>query len=229
MGLVFNGLLLGVPLGLTILGASRGIQREAMTLIGILLGALLAELWGPIWGPNNATRFNQDIGNTTAWISIILLLICTIFIGYGGALLLPSRKQLALGRSRWFGAGAGLFNGILLLSLILRYGNVYNNDLLISEWAASSRVAMVFIERFPTMLLFGVVAIAVLVNLRLLQRLIFKLHGKETKKEEKKKVEEKPADPPKPPEPKPPAPDTVNNPILRDLILAEIKKDKPPA
>ncbi len=229
MGLVFNGLLLGVPLGLTILGASRGIQREAMTLIGILLGALLAELWGPIWGPNNATRFNQDIADTTAWISIILLLICTIFIGYGGALLLPSRKQLALGRSRWFGAGAGLFNGILLLSLILRYGNVYNNDLMLSPWAASSRVAMVFIERFPTMLLFGVVAIAVLVNLRLLQRLIFKIHGKETKKEEKKKVEEKPADPPKPPEPKPPAPDTVNNPILRDLILAEIKKDKPPA
>ncbi|MBM7841758.1 CvpA family protein [Herpetosiphon giganteus] len=229
MGLVFNGLLLGVPLGLTILGASRGIQREAMTLIGILLGALLAELWGPIWGPNNATRFNQDIADTTAWISIILLLICTIFIGYGGALLLPSRKQLALGRSRWFGAGAGLFNGILLLSLILRYGNVYNNDLMLSPWAASSRVAMVFIERFPTMLLFGVVAIAVLVNLRLLQRLIFKIHGKETKKEEKKKVEKKPADPPKPPEPKPPAPDTVNNPILRDLILAEIKKDKPPA
>ena len=229
MGLVFNGLLLGVPLGLTILGASRGIQREAMTLIGILLGALLAELWGPIWGPNNATRFNQDIADTTAWISIILLLICTIFIGYGGALLLPSRKQLALGRSRWFGAGAGLFNGILLLSLILRYGNVYNNDLMLSPWAASSRVAMVFIERFPTMLLFGVVAIAVLVNLRLLQRLIFKIHGKETKKEEKKKVEEKPADPPNPPEPKPPAPDTVNNPILRDLILAEIKKDKPPA
>ncbi|MFD3164812.1 CvpA family protein [Herpetosiphon sp. NSE202] len=229
MGLVFNGLLLGVPLGLTILGASRGIQREAMTLIGILLGALLAELWGPIWGPNNATRFNQDIADTTAWISIILLLICTIFIGYGGALLLPSRKQLALGRSRWFGAGAGLFNGILLLSLILRYGNVYNNDLMLSPWAASSRVAMVFIERFPTMLLFGVVAIAVLVNLRLLQRLIFKIHGKETKKEATKKVEEKPADPPKPPEPKPPAPDTVNNPILRDLILAEIKKDKPPA
>ncbi|WP_110514896.1 CvpA family protein [Herpetosiphon llansteffanensis] len=229
MGLVFNVLLLGVPLGLTILGATRGIQREAMTLIGILLGALLAELWGPIWGPNNATRFNQDIADTTAWISIILLLICTIFIGYGGALLLPSRKQLALGRSRWFGAGAGLFNGILLLSLILRYGNVYNNDLMLSPWAASSRVAMVFVERFPTMLLFGVVAIAVLVNLRLLQRLIFKIHGKETKKEEKKKVEEKPADPPKPPEPKPPAPDTVNNPILRDLILAEIKKDKPPA
>ncbi|XSG75388.1 CvpA family protein [Herpetosiphon llansteffanensis] len=229
MGLVFNVLLLGVPLGLTILGATRGIQREAMTLIGILLGALLAELWGPIWGPNNATRFNQDIADTTAWISIILLLICTIFIGYGGALLLPSRKQLALGRSRWFGAGAGLFNGILLLSLILRYGNVYNNDLMLSEWAASSRVATLFVERFPTMLLFGVVAIAVLVNLRLLQRLIFKIHGKETKKEDKKKVEEKPAGPPKPPEPKPPAPDTVNNPILRDLILAEIKKDKPPA
>ncbi len=227
MGLVFNVLLLGVPLGLIVLGASRGIQREAMTLIGILLGALLAELWGPIWGPNNATRFNQDIADTTAWISIILLLICTIFIGYGGALLLPSRKQLALGRSRWFGAGAGLFNGILLLSLILRYGNVYNNDLMLSEWVASSRVATLFVERFPTILLFGVVAIAVLVNLRLLQRLIFKIHGKETKKDEKKKLEEKPA-PPKPPEPKPPAPDTVNNPILRDLILAEIKKDKPP-
>ncbi|GAA5529801.1 CvpA family protein [Herpetosiphon gulosus] len=229
MGLVFNGLLLGIPLGLTVLGASRGIQREAMTLIGILLGALLAELWGPIWGPNNATRFNQDIANTTAWVSIILLLVCTIFIGYGGALLLPSRKQLAQGRSRWFGAGAGLFNGILLLSLILRYGNVYNNDLMVSVWAADSRVAMLFIERFPTMLLVGIVSIAVIVNLRLLQRLIYKIHGKETKPEEKKKAEEKPATPPPPPEPKPPAPDTVNNPILRDLILAEIKKDKPPA
>lgn len=238
MGIVLDGLLGGIPLVLALLGFQRGIQREAMTLIGILLGALLVEIWAPTWAIANATRFDNDVAGTQALISVVLLLFSSIFIGYGGALLLPSRKQLAQGSARWYGVLAGGINGLLLVGLLLRYASIRSGIGVPSPGIAQTRIGPVLTERLPTLLLMGMLAGSSIVMVRLIQRLLFKLHGKPVAAKAGGKpaaakptvkpvtVAPKPvvAAAPKAESPKPPTPDSTTNPILRDLLLDEHKK-----
>ena len=234
MSVVLDGMLLALLVVFAALGVGRGIQREAMTLIGILLGAVLAEMWSPVWAITNAARFNQDVAGTQALIALALLLGCAIFIGYGGALLLASRRQLAQGRARVFGGIAGAINGLLLLGFVLRYATPKIEPAPVPLFA-TTRIGSLLIQRLPTLLLFGALAGVAIVLVRLIQRLLVKIHGKSseaaTKPAAKPVTAAKPAaaappPAPKPEPPKPPAPDSTTNPVLRDLLLQEHKKTK---
>ena len=238
MSVVLDGVLLALVVVFAALGVGRGIQREAVTLIGILLGAVLAEMWSPVWAITNAARFNQDVAGTQALIALALVLGCAIFIGYGGALLLPSRRQLAQGRARVFGGIAGAINGLLLLGFVLRYATPKIEPAPVPLFA-TTRIGSLLIQRLPTLLLFGALAGVAIVLVRLIQRLLVKIHGKaaQTATKPAAKPAAKPvtaaakpaaaAPPtPKPEPPKPPAPDSTTNPVLRDLLLQEHKKPK---
>ena len=237
MSVVLDGMLLALLVVFAALGVGRGIQREAMTLIGILLGAVLADMWSPVWAVANAARFNQDVAGTQALIALALLLGCAIFVGYGGALLLPSRRQLAQGRARVFGGIAGAINGLLLLGFVLRYATLKIEPAPVPLFA-TTRIGSLLIQRLPTLLLFGALAGVAIVLVRLIQRLLVKIHGKAAqtatkpaaKPAAKPVTSAKPAaappPAPKPEPPKPPAPDSTTNPVLRDLLLQEHKKTK---
>jgi hypothetical protein len=245
---VLDILLAAMPLVFAVLGFQRGIQREAMTLIGILLGALLVEIWAEPWAISNAVRFANDVAGAQALISVVLLLFSAIFIGYGGAVLLPSRKQLAQGSARWFGVVAGGVNGLLLIGLLLRYASLRSGLGIPAPLIAQTRVGGLLTARLPTLLLFGMLGGALIVVVRLVQRLLFKLHAKPEPVAAKpgaakpatsaaKPGAAKPATSvagapaaaapkPKPDPPKVPTPDSTTNPILRDLLLEEHKKAK---
>lgn len=235
MAVVLDILLAVMPIVFAVLGFQRGIQREAMTLIGILLGALLAEIWAESWAIANAARFDNDVAGTQALISVLLLLFSAIFIGYGGAVLLPSRRQLAQGSARFYGVVAGGINGLLLIGLLLRYASLRIGLGVPAPLIAQTRVGGLLTERLPLLLLFGMVGGAVIVLVRLIQRLLFKLHAKPAAKPvaaASKPVGAAAAKPaaataaPKPvvAAPKAPTPDSTTNPILRDLLLDEHKK-----
>ena len=228
MSVVLDGVVLALLVVFAALGVGRGIQREAMTLIGILLGAVLAEMWSPVWAVANAARFNQDVAGTQALIALALLLGCAIFVGYGGALLLPSRRQLAQGRARVFGGIAGAINGLLLLGFVLRYATPKIEPAPVPLFA-TTRIGSLLIQRLPTLLLFGALAGVAIVLVRLIQRLLVKIHGKAAQTATKPAAKPAAAAPPpapKPEPPKPPAPDSTTNPVLRDLLLQEHKKTK---
>jgi hypothetical protein len=235
VGLVLDVALMAMPVVFAALGVGRGIQREAMTLIGILLGALLAEMWAPLWAEANAARFNQDKVGTQALLAMGLLLGSAIFVGYGGALLLPSRRELAQGRSRLFGGLAGAVNGTLLLGFVLRYGNLRAGPGETLPLLAGTRLGPLLTARMPNILLIGAAGGVAIVVVRLIQRLLFKLHAKPEAKPAARPAA-KPAGQAAPaakaattqkvvaPAPRPPAPDSTSNPILRDLLLDEHKK-----
>ncbi len=178
MAVVLDILLTVMPIVFAVLGFQRGIQREAMTLIGILLGALLVEIWAEPWAIANAVRFDNDVAGTQAFISVLLLLFSAIFIGYGGAVLLPSRRQLAQGSARIYGVAAGGVNGLLLIGLLLRYASLRTGLGIPGPQIAQTRVGGLLTERLPMLLLFGMLGGALIVVVRLVQRVLFKLHGK---------------------------------------------------
>ncbi len=234
MNLIYDVLLLSVPVVLTLLGFYRGIQREALTLTGILLGALLGEWWAPTWATSSATRFNQNQQVLQVLIADGLLLLTAIFVGYGGALLLPSRRTLAKGMGRTYGAILGGLNGMFLIGVLLR-----NAARALPEQrpiVAETRLGPILAERLPLLTLWAVLGGSVVVVVLLITRLLQRLHGdpaKQKKQQEAKaaaaKAATKPAEPPKPvepPKPELPKPETVTDPILRDLLIAERTKTK---
>lgn len=178
MHIVLDLLLIGVPVLLALLGFSRGVQREAMTLIGVLLGGMLAEMWGPVWGPALAQNLNKDPLLMRALISDGLLLFSAVFIGYGGGLLLPPRKKINKGVARFYGAIGGVVNGLLILGLLLRYADLRAPEAAATPGnVAATRLGPLLIERLPLMLLAGAGVGAVVVTFRLIQRILVRLHG----------------------------------------------------
>lgn len=224
MSVVLDFLLLAVPITLAILGTQRGIQREAVSLIGILLGALLAEWFAESWAITNAPRYNQDPLFLKALAADALLVFCAVFIGYGGALLLPSRRSMAKGSARFFGLLVGFANGLMLEGMLLR--NVSAPDA-IPERITLTRIGPFLVTKLPQLLLSAVFVGTIVVLVRLVMKLLLKIHKGPEKKEEPKKEAAKPApEPPKPAPIKPPPVHTISDPILRDLLLHEESKTR---
>lgn len=215
-----------VPIMLAFLGFGRGIQREATSLIGILLGALLADIWAPIWGPGNAAQFNQDPLMMQAIIADLLLIGSTIFIGYGGALLLPSRRQIAKGPGRFYGALAGGLNGLLIEGLLLRYASLAAGAGFVPANVAATRLGPLLSTQFARLLLLGTCIGGMIVLVRLLQRLLGKIHGKSAPTPPKPALKPvpKPVVPAEKPAPKQPVPVTTSNALLQDLLESDPKK-----
>ncbi|HEY1015014.1 MAG TPA: CvpA family protein [Herpetosiphonaceae bacterium] len=193
MHIVLDLLLIGVPGLLALLGFNRGIQREAMTLIGVLLGGMLAEIWGPVWGPALAQNLNKDPQLMRAIVSDGLLLFSAVFIGYGGGLLLPSRKKINKGVARFYGALGGVVNGLLILGLLLRYAELRAPEAAEIENIAATRLGPLLIERLPLMLLAGTGVGAAVVTVRLIQRILVRLHGTPKPADAAKPAQAKPA------------------------------------
>ena len=222
MNFVLDILLIGVPTLLFVLGWWRGIQREALTLCGILLGALLAEWWAPVWAENN-TILNRDPATLKAWISSGLLLFTSTFLGYGGALLLPSRRRLAQGITRIYGALVGGLNGLLMTGLLMRYSieQRAGEDVPVE----ATRFSLVLAERLPFFLLWGVIGATIVVLFSLVTRVLVRIHKGPSVEPQASKEKSAPIQPrPEPFMPKPPRPDTVQDPILRDLLADEYGK-----
>ncbi|GIV97870.1 MAG: hypothetical protein KatS3mg057_2527 [Herpetosiphonaceae bacterium] len=170
--LVFDALLLSVPILLSLLGVGRGGTREAVTLIGILGGALLGALWREPWGVALARSMAQDQRLMQAVVFDMLLLGTTILIGYGGALLLPPRQRiLRLPGSRLAGGLLGALNGLLLVGLLL-WSAAEAGSRGISGIVTGTRLGALIGNRLPLLLLVLTAAVAVLIVLTLLRRFL---------------------------------------------------------
>jgi uncharacterized membrane protein required for colicin V production len=121
-----------VLLGAALLGALRGPMRALLTLIGTLLGALLTAIWAPVWSNWLAAQLAINNRQTLLWaITCLTFLVCVLLVGYGAALLLPratkpaEAARLTAARReplpRALGGLLGLYEGVLVVGLLLRY------------------------------------------------------------------------------------------------------------
>lgn len=112
-----GALVIGVIVALGVLGAWRGLRREALvTMAGIVPGALLGYFWNEDWG--------RDLPDGQRGLILLAsLFFVTLVLGYGSAVLL--RRHRPAGWERVAGAAVGLLNGVLLAAFSLRHVQAY--------------------------------------------------------------------------------------------------------
>jgi hypothetical protein len=120
MNYVLDAILVIVSLALLVGGLRRGPLAEGLTLGAILLGALLMAEWGNVWGTDLGEQIalgSAGLDRFVVWLA--LLLVPTLVIGYGGALLLPALQPMRIWQ-RLLGGLLGLANGMALGAFVLR-------------------------------------------------------------------------------------------------------------
>ena len=163
-------LLIGLILVLFVpLGVWRGLLREALTTGGILLAAVVAGDWAPVWGPALTAQTGLTRPLAFFLVAISLFLGVVLVIGYGSALLLPTRAP-----GRWGRAAAGplgLVNAALIVGYTLHflqihlYGNAPDSAIAQSSaaWFLANLVAVVFL--LPVLVLTPAIVVAAIVRL----------------------------------------------------------------
>jgi uncharacterized membrane protein required for colicin V production len=105
------------------IGSWRGLLREAIATVGILLAAMLANQWALPWGAALTTGTGLTRPLASFLVAILLFLGVVFVIGYGSALLLPTRPP-----TRWqrlVGGLIGLVNGALVTGYTLGFLQTY--------------------------------------------------------------------------------------------------------
>lgn len=103
-----------------LVGYWREPRRGVLALAGTLLGATLASFWAARWGAGLAQALGGSPAAMTLFVSLGLLLVGSLLIGYGSGVLLAPQGRLAFPR-RLLGMLLGLLNGVLLAGYALRY------------------------------------------------------------------------------------------------------------
>jgi hypothetical protein len=116
--LVLDALLVLILALLVPIGVYRGGIREGFTSAGLLLGVALSAEWAVKWGDWVADNSRLAEGATRFLISISLLAVTTISIGYGSAAAFAYRPGPG---GRLYGAILAATNGVVFLSYVFDY------------------------------------------------------------------------------------------------------------
>lgn len=197
MTLVLTVVALLVVVMLGLVGYWRDTRRGVLALAGTLLGAILVEFWGQPWGQELARRLGGDLRALTFVASCVLLLFAVLFVGYGAGLLLGRATARPTFPRRLANLLLGMLNGALIVGYVLRFATNQNPGF--AQTVRTTPLARAFHDGLPLLFLTLTIAVAVLVVLRGLVRLLgyVRLARTQTTKE--------PRSQPPAPSPKPPA------------------------
>lgn len=155
---------------LTLVGFWRDLRRGVLALAGTLLGAIVANFWGERWGIQLSEQLGSSAAILVFAVNTSLLLATTFIVGYGSGALLSRTNERRTPVERIICGLIGLFNGVLLLGYILRYGTADNPGF--REVVASSLPAEILHEGLPIMFLAIAVLFTAVVLLRGLANMI---------------------------------------------------------
>src|SRR5439155_17528570 len=118
---------LGIMLLFAVLGAVRGVVREALVAVAIVLASLIIMLWSDQWGPPVHDLFSgMTLGQEEFALSFALLWLVVLVVGYGMGGFVP-RGPLAT-PSRLGGFLVGLMNGAAVAGWSFRFAYVNLHD-----------------------------------------------------------------------------------------------------
>lgn len=107
-----------------LVGLWRDARRGVLALAGTLLGDTLAAFWAAPWGEAMSRAVGGEAAVNQLFISLALLLVSSLLIGYGAGDLLPPAPAKQTMPRRLLGALLGLLNGVLLAGYALRYATI---------------------------------------------------------------------------------------------------------
>lgn len=114
--IVLDALLVLILLMMIPLGFLRGGLREVSTSAGLLLGILLAGEWAGSWGGWVADRTGADTGLSRFVVSLLVVVLTTALIGYGGSAAFAYRPGPG---GRMYGAFLAFLNGTVFAGFLI--------------------------------------------------------------------------------------------------------------
>jgi uncharacterized membrane protein required for colicin V production len=114
--LVLDILIVAACLLLVPIGFVRGGVREVCSSAGLLLGILLSNAWAYRWGSWAADRIDTSTRGAIFTTSIVIVIVVTGIVGYGGA---GALTWVPGPGGKTFGAVLALLNGIVLSGFVV--------------------------------------------------------------------------------------------------------------